>query len=164
MIPFYRAIHFSGGSWPIYILESRAWKVSILILTHFFHGLSCVSVPPTSNVLQFYRVIVVPNLAATYFWDVNIKLWEMNKKKKYLAIMKLFTKDLFYRHLEKWRYWEDIPVILCSKWTSITPVDKSLSNILLSKVSASWNSLCSSWSEKHPFSETPLDHILPSGQ
>lgn len=66
-----------------------------------FHGLSCVSVPPTSNVLQFYRVIVVPNLAATYFWDVNIKLWEMNKKKKYLAIMKLFTKDLFYRHLEK---------------------------------------------------------------
>lgn len=66
-----------------------------------FHGLSCVSVPPTSNVLQFYRVIVAPNLAATYFWDVNIKLWEMNKKKKYLAIMKLFTKDLFYRHLEK---------------------------------------------------------------
>lgn len=47
-----------------------------------FHGLSCVSVPPTSNVLQFYRVIVAPNLAATYFWDVNIKLWEMNKKKK----------------------------------------------------------------------------------
>lgn len=47
-----------------------------------FRGFSCVSVPPTSNVLQFYRVIVVPNLAATYFWDLNIQLWETNKKKK----------------------------------------------------------------------------------